>query len=116
MVEMLRPFNFSSFLDLYKYIQDSALAGEKEIRIQHLERGKVTETLVLELEYIKARAFEEIYPRLATKKTRDFLIFCASNMIKDPEAPIFYYLQGLPTRNLFKGEELYPIPIPTRNP
>lgn len=66
MIELIKPYGFTSFLDLYRYIQDSALAGEKEIRLEHLVKGKVSEAISLELEYIKARAFDELYDRLPT--------------------------------------------------
>lgn len=105
MVEMLRPFNFSSFLELYQYLQKSALAGEKEIRMEHLERGKVTETLVLELEYIKARAFEEVYQRLPDKGNELFdsvlglVSIHTGGRFAERAEKMLALLNNIPTRN-----------------
>lgn len=105
MVEMLRPFNFSSFLELYQYLQKSALAGEKEIRMEHLERGKVTETLILELEYIKARAFEEVYERLPVKTDDLFVSINAlvtihtGGRFAERAEKMLALLNNIPTRN-----------------
>lgn len=70
MIELIKPFGFNSWLELYNSLVACNLSGEKEIRLQRIQykqsdatgaRSKVTDDLPLEVEYIKARAFDELY-------------------------------------------------------
>lgn len=77
MLEILKQYGYNSFLELYKVLEESKLAGEKVISLAKrrpvMEVNRVTnakrkvdkwEEITLEVEMIKARAFEELYERL----------------------------------------------------
>lgn len=68
MIELIKPFGFTSFLQLWEYLIQERLTGEKDVRIERVYLGNVQEGLTLDLDYIKSRAFEELYDRLPTKE------------------------------------------------
>lgn len=60
MIELIRPFGFHTYFDLYELLLQSQLAGEKAVFLYIPSASKI-DGLTLEVEYIKARALDEIY-------------------------------------------------------
>lgn len=77
--ELIKPFEFYSYFSLYSYLVENGLAGEKSIDLERVikppevSRKKAayrmqTERVTLDLDFIKVRAFEELYEKLPTIK------------------------------------------------
>jgi hypothetical protein len=110
MVEMLKPFGYVSFFELYQQLVENGLAGEKEIKMAKIKdsakrrvpvRPEDWEEIYIEVEYIKARAFDEIYPKLPTLQ----------------EAMLVRDIQGQLQRFNFQGLDFFDrvLALPTRN-